>query len=645
MLSYFYLFTNGEYVVSLGEVFKYIYLSIFILEVLFALIILPFILRLSGQLLAQTLKYRHTIKSTLESDEHIPYHEHYRIVFCLLLVIMIFNIFNLIKAFYLIKALFVYIVEPISLNIVLNMWLSFQDSIISFGLIAMLQIMYFYQEKKFKFGYSIFLIFLRFIFVFLILTGLIPLLISYYYNDNREVYLRLSLIAINLIDSTLRVFLIFRFAKEANDTIKKRLEDFFYNPEYRRIVGFQRVENLYRASSLFRLLSWCNFILAMLLFISPLLQAIIPFLKTNFNIYYSSVLCNEVICLLSCMLYAFFFLLIWKIFNRSSRVKYSGYNHFNMDITIQQSTDLVNPLTYTGAKLEKILLRYYAIAIVCITLVCIMFITPLLRIGWKSIVTLKKGDFYLLEQTNLFKAMGGCSTNKISFPQRSLFCSDVYFAKMDDSKPKSIDFTSNILSYTRNEKNVIGNLWLPDGSIIFEFKGINSANFSMVLLSKFPCPDIEKENFNVELTSVNFDCLTPEYDSSRQPDYSCLNESDCNTYQANVTNAGMVHFSINVSATSDFYKLHIMREIYNISQLSNVIHVSNYSGSILDPIYDIIVYQVDLDHPNINIPEISECNIQFTCTFPFYFALCGAIFIFLFVPTYLFISILFIHRY
>ena len=456
MLTYFYLFTNYPLLVTLDS-FKDAILVIFILEILITLAVLPFILGLSGQLLVQTLKYRETIKDASDPEEHIPYYEHYRIMFCLLFVMILFNVFNLIKAFYLIKPLFVFYVEPISLNLVLNFWFSFQDAIISFGLLCMLQVMHFFKEKNFNFKKLFLLAILRFSWIFLFESGLLISLILF------EIFISNYIVLIGGVSMflfeciyLLRLILVFRFAKEGHDTVKIMINDILSDQDLRNAMGHERVENIYRATILFKCLSWGNFVLAALVFVPSSIEVVYVSFKTFlflFNTYYpslynfnpnyllSSIFIMELIYCLTSILYTMFFLILWKfLFNESRNVHFSGYSHYNkefnmMDYT-KESTPLLKPKTFTGAKMQKILLSYYSIVSAFITILMVGFITPLGVTGWSSILFVYSGDFYEMNRTNLSKAMETCSkvTVEIDYPHYYYEnCDQTYFAFLDNS--------------------------------------------------------------------------------------------------------------------------------------------------------------------------------------------------------------------
>ena len=70
----------------------------------------------------------------------------------------------------------------------------------------------------------------------------------------------------------MRFLLIFRFAKEGNDIVKKLIDGILSDNNLRNAMGHERVENIYRSTVLFRCLSWGNFILAMLFAVPPLIE-------------------------------------------------------------------------------------------------------------------------------------------------------------------------------------------------------------------------------------------------------------------------------------------------------------------------------------------------------------------------------------
>ena len=355
MLTYYYLFTNYHLLVALGSL-KYDILVIFILEILITLAVSPFLIRLSGQLLVQTLKYREIIKNATDPEKQIPYYEHDRIMFCLLIVMLLFNVFNLIKAIYLIKPLFLFYVESISLNLVLNFWFSFQDAIISFGLLCMLQVMHFFKEKKFNFNRFFRLAILRFFWVFLAESGLLFSLIFFEIgkSTSSELGSGMSMFLFELI-YLLRAILIFRFAKEGNDTVKRLINDILSNRDLRNAMGHERVESIYRATVLFKCLSWGNCALAALVFIPSSIEVVylieyissssilfynssVPYLNiNNSNYFLSSIFIMELVYFMTSILYTMFFIILWKfLFDQSKNVRFSGYSHYSEEFNIKK---------------------------------------------------------------------------------------------------------------------------------------------------------------------------------------------------------------------------------------------------------------------------------------------------------------------
>ena len=363
MLSYLLLLTSNYLLVTIGDGFKYSFLTGYIIEILITLVVLPFLIRLSGQLFIQTLKCYQTIKNASDPEEHRPYYEHYRIMFFLLFVMLMTSVFNLIKSFYLIKSLFLNYVESISLNLVLNFWFSFQDAIISFGLLVMLQIMYFFQEKRMNFGLYFTLAIVRFFWVLLIESGLFIFLILTEVYSMTDVQMSNYIILLTLPIYLMRFLLIFRFAKEGNDIVKKLIGGILSDNNLRNAMGHERVENIYRATVLFRSLSWGNFILATLFSFPPLIELIysfsFPVLNFSFSLFllYSiSIISNELIFFFASILYALFFLILWKfLFEKSKKVKFSGFSHFNEGriLVTNETVPILNPVTFWNENSEN----------------------------------------------------------------------------------------------------------------------------------------------------------------------------------------------------------------------------------------------------------------------------------------------------
>ena len=647
MLPYFLIFTVGEFMITISVYLKYAFTVIFISDILFALVLLPFIIRLSGQLLIQVIKYRSTIKQRgNDSEELIPYYEHYRLFFLVLLALMCFNVFSLIKAFYLIKPLFLYVVEPISLIIVLNLWSGFQDSIISVGLISVLQIAYFLQGKRFSFRIFFCLIVLRFIWMFIVE-------VSFVLNSSTEY---LSIIEffcpiITQFDTTIRFVLIFRVAKESSDVVKKRMGMIINNSEVRNLMGNERVEKMYRASVVFKILAWGNFALASLTFLTSTLQFI--FITLQLYVFYIgskifvellniTILSGELIYLLTNALYSLFFLLLWKLY-KSSKSPHSGYSHFNQTPNygpVEETIPIFQTLTLVGAQMQKYLLSFYAITVSIITVIIIAFITPLLFIGWKSSINLSPGDYFQFDKSNLHEAMQICSESIVTFPEGSYFCNDFSFATI---LPDST-LVNQTLPVVPDENTVNGSIWVPKYSMLSGFTDIVALNISMVLNSDVPCIGLETQNYFHEIfSSMNFDCLLDtSYNKANVS--KCVDESSCRVWNETFTSSGMLWLSVVTNSSfisqPEFY---LQIPIYNISTLGNIENVVNFTNKPLSLSHNIIVDVAQIGY--LDFPSEKECVIMFTCYFEFYYPLAIGALILIPLPIYLMVAIIFIHRY
>ena len=655
MLSYFYLLTTNSLLVTMGDGFKYSLLTVYIIEILITLVVLPFLIRLSGQLFIQTLKSYETIKNASDPEEHRPYYEHYRIMFCLLFVMLMTSVLNLIKAFYLIKSLFTYYVEPISLNLVINFWCSFQDAIISFGLLVMLQIIYFFQKQKVNLGSYFTLPVVRFFWILLVESGLLIhlILLEICQTQNDE-----FLIIFILPGYLLRFVLTFRFAKEGNDLVNKLITGILSNNDLSNAMGHERVENIYRATVIFRCLSWGNFILAILFCIPPLvefiyyfLQVYLPSEKIDPAIFFSSVLFNELIFFFASILYAIFFLILWKfLFDRSKKVRFRGYSHFS-ESRISQITEtipILNPITFTGMKSQKILLRYYSIVISCITVIMVGFTTPLGVNGWSSLLFVHSGDYYKLKYTNIYKAMESCSevTAEIySTPYFSLDCNSTYFATIGDTSTPLYQQYSIRSKYSSKGENI---LWVPPNTTIMGLNNISSLNISFIVEMEVPCLIPFEKTFALEERFVIFDCVIPKYNDSKFI-ANCSNSNQCQSFHETILNKSSlidisVHSPFEVRSPTYF----LLKQTYNLSNLSNVRPVMDFWNSESEfawQKYDILINnETSRDLGDLYTSD-TACPIKFSCTLHYAIGITVGLFTLISIPVYLMVSVILIHRH
>ena len=653
MISYFYLFTDISLLIRIVDGFKFSFCFLFIIEILISLAVLPFLIRLSGQLLVQTLKYRETIKNASDPEEHRPYYEHYRIMFCLLFVMLLFNVFNLIKAFYLIKPLFVYYVEPISLNLVLNFWLSFQDAIISFGLISMIQIIYFLNEKRVKMSFYILLGILRFFWIFLAESGLIASLIvkeKAQLNIFSIYFVPCILFVIEFI-YLLRVVMIFRFAKEGNDIVKKLVNRILADNNLRDAMGHERVENIYRASVLFRCLSWGNFILSVLFAIPLPIEGATIFIMDSSDdlsvkIFEPSVFFNELLFFLSSLLYLTFFIILWKLlYNRSRTIRFRGYSHFsesfNMNIHNNEATPILTPMNFSFKKLQTYLIRYYSLVIAGITVLMVGFITPLGINGWSTVLFVHPGDFYRLKYTNVYKEMESCSrvTAEVYFNPHPYYyppphCDSIYFATIGDSATLYQNYSFQ-LSYSGEKV-----LWVPPNTTITRLEYIDSLNISTIIPTDVPCMTAAEQSFALEQRLVIFDCVLPEYKNTKFI-ANCSNSNQCRSFHETIlTKSSMINIAVDLSNVTS--TLFLLKQTYNLSNLSSVKPVMDFrnSGEFDFQKYDILINNKTYR----DLWAYDACPIKFSCTLHYAIGITIALFTLISIPVYL-MSVILIHRH
>ena len=649
MLSYFLLLTSNSLLLTIGDGFKYSFLTGYIIEILITLVVLPFLIRLSGQLFIQSLKSYETIKNASDPEEHIPYYDHYRIMFCLLFVMLMTSVFNLIKTFYLIKSLFLNYVESISLNLVLNFWFSFQDAIISFGLLVMLQIMYFFLEKRMNFGFYFTLAFVRFFWVLSIESGLFILLILTEFYSSTDVQMSNYIILLTLPIYVMRFVLIFRFAKEGNDIVKKLIDGILSDDNLRNAMGHERVENIYRATVIFRCLSWGNFILAMLFSFPPLIELIysfsfpvVNFSFSFFLVYSISIISNELIFFFTSILYALFSLILWKfLFERSKNVKFSGYSHFNEGriLVTNETTPILNPITFTGRKSQKLLLRYYSIVIACITIIMVGFITPLGVNSWSSLLYINRGEFYNLKHTNVNKAMESCYKVNAEvyhpppydgFP---LNCNSTYFATIGDSETLYQNYS--IIPFYETI------LWLLPNTTITGLENINTLNISLIVENDTPCMTLYEQSVAFEESFTIFDCAIPNNDQTKFI-AGCSNSEQCRSFHETIlTKSSIINIDVDHNATPNFT---LLKQTYNLSNLSNVIQVmdfGNFEGDFDFHKYDILIN----DEMYANLHYFDSCPIKFSCFLHWAIVTAIALFTLISTPVYLMVSVILIHRH
>ena len=408
----------------------------------------------------------------------------------------------------------------------------------------------------------------------------------------------------------------------------------------------ERVENIYRSTVLFRSLSWGNFILAMLFSVPSLVESIYYYIFSYptgeySKVYFSSVLFNELIFFFASILYAIFFLILWKfLFDKSKKVKFTGYSHFNNigNLQTRETVPLLNPITFSGMKIQKILLRYYSIVISCITVIMVGFITPLAITGWSSILFVHPSDYYELNYTNLYKAMESCSKiNAEVYPSNVFDCDFAYFATIGDSPT----FLYQNYPIYPSDYSPQGNvLWIPPNTTITGLSNdIHSLNISSIIQTDVPCMTDFEQSIALEGRFVIFDCVIPDYNYTNFI-ANCSNTDQCQSFHETISPSMMINITIDSSDYSPSSNL--IRQIYNLSSLSNMEPVMNIWKSEND--FDWQKHDL-LQNNQTSIYYGGTCVIKFKCVLPPYIGIIVAIFTIFSVPVYLMSSVILIHRH
>ena len=317
-------------------------------------------------------------------------------------------------------------------------------------------------------------------------------------------------------------------------------------------------------------------------------------------------------------------------------MKFAGYSHFRESIILQtpETVPILNPLAFSGMKIQKILLRYYSIVISCITVVIVGFITPLAINGWSSMLFVHPSEYYELKHSNLYKAMKSCS--KVT-AEIYTDCDSTYFATIGDSP----NFLYQNYSISLSDFSLLGNvLWIPPNTTITGLsKNISSMNISSIIQTDIPCMTVLEKRIALEGRSVIFDCAIPEYNCTNFI-ANCSNTDQCQSFHETISTSMMINIAID---SSDYYGTsNLIRQTYNLSSLSNVgpvIGIRKSESEFDWQKYDLIQNNKTLLYDN------NACVIRFTCTLLPYIGVLVAIFTIFSVPVYLMVSVILIHRH
>ena len=394
------------------------------INILISLLMLPINIRLAAQLIMQVFKYRYILKRVAEGDVDTKvmrgYYDHFRVVMCIILFMIGFNVFNVISSVYFL----VYFVKsdwgfhPWYIYIAEALYAIFQDGIILFAITMLYQITCYFEEKTFRFKIVCIFALFRSIYILVQLGVINNLILNEYTPDLfetfglTEVIILFGLYAISgfySLESFVRFPFVFSFIRVSQRVVKTYINQFNTDLNTQFLDRGHYVDKI-QASMLFQIAGWgtifVSFFTSVNIFGQYLLASIfitLTFFRVNFIGTITNVLVFitltiiQIATTLPVILYSIFLIALWLYFRYKTKAKYSGYSSNDPKII---------KLIHNNYK--------YVVTVLLISLLFTCFFAPLLTEKWKQIFQVKSGDYYIMNQTDLGDKLNSCHKDHLS---------------------------------------------------------------------------------------------------------------------------------------------------------------------------------------------------------------------------------------
>ena len=625
----------------------------FLLNIGISLIMLPINIRLAGQLVMQVFKYRYICNhvATLDEDNKVMrgYYNHFRAVMCIIISMVGFNVFNVIS-----EVLFLIKFFKWEWNEVWWYWwvaeglcCAFEESVILYTVVMLYQIACYFQGQKFRFFMITVIIVLRFLYTSIQTGFVINFLLSAIRNQIILIYpsqytsLILGLFSgIIILEFLLRFPMLFSFVRSTQRVVSKYINEFLDDMNTDDLDR-QHFVNKVLAGKLFQIAGWgtifVSFITSLVLVLqySMLMSIIIlvlylirtistpvlrPIAVTLFTII-------QVFTILPSILYCIFLIMLWLYFRGKTMVKYSGYCSDDPEILIRVHRPKKDVLsnqdefhdTYYKRK-YTIMYSTYVLCIVVISVLFAGFFAPVLDNRWTWDISLRPGDYYLLEGSTLKNV---CNQYELRFKQHSL---------IEPSLPLSCNENILAAEIIQNETHYMtinfnlsyGLFWLPKNSILIQQIPPFTIHYngylpSLIVKSQFPCYYLPNEAFLNYLIGPYYDYYIGHFNKDTCKGAELILDYDTLTYQphCHYTNeSGELNCTIMYAGMYAYNYYNSSHQIISVKQFRHTINEST-----ITPLKDIEgkklhKYDIILFNSTRNIIDFTNlCSIHTTCRF------------------------------
>ena len=609
--------------------------TIFLANILISVIMLPINIRLAGQLVMQVFKYRYicNYEATMDEDNIVMtgYYNHFRAVMCIIIAMVGYNVFNVISA-----VLFL-------IDFFKNAWgevwwywwiaqglcAAFQECIILYAVAMLYQVACYVQGKKFNFLTISVFMGIRFIYTS-ILVGILENAVSVYWYETYIIItiLEICIPCLLILESSLRFLMIFSFVRVTQRSVSKYITDFI-NDMNTPYLDREHFVVKVQAGKLLQIAGWGTICVSFLTSFVLILQYSV-FLtgaavlwdvvlessnyNTTISLFLSAIAIIQMMSILPSILYSAFLIILWLYFRYKTKVKYSGYSSDDpkvLKLIHQPETDVFSNqdkfhFTYYKHK-NRVMITTYVVCVVLVSVMFAAFFAPVLSEKWKWDISLKQGDYYLLEKSVL---KDGCSDDRFSFTVNQGY--EWFSRKEIDLNCSENIFAGELLfnetfyrTYNYIPTEFLDRVWLPENSTV-------ESDLTITIQSEYPCYyDFNIYSFIYDHNMVNQLGIDSCIGAKIIQDPSQQNFTTCNYTQrgqqhCKILTTGMYYIDGNITVQQFGYQIleHTLTPLNKVKgeQLSN---------------YDVILFNSSENTPNNT--GTTFCSIHASCLFnPFF---------------------------
>ena len=624
----------------------------FLLNIGISLIMLPINIRLAGQLVMQVFKYRYICNhvATLDEDNKVMtgYYNHFRSVMCIIICMVGFNVFNIISEVLFLIKFYKWEWEGEWYWLVsVGLCSAFEESVILYAVVMLYQIACYFQGHKFRFLIVTTVIVLRFLYTS-IQTGFVlncllvttKFAFSKVYPPYTITPIILILIpGIFILEFSLRFPMLFSIVRSTQRVVSKYINEFI-NDMNTNDLDRQHFVDKVLAGKLFQVAGWGTISVSltmslvyvlqysMLVFSSIPITIIPPLVVTLFTII-------QMFTILPSILYCIFLIMLWLYFRDRTKVKYSGYSSDDakiLELIHRPNHDKLSDqdeFHYTYYKQKYTIMNItYVLCIVMISVLFAGFFAPILEKKWSWDISLRPGDYHLLEGNVL---QNDCPNTqfeiRVEQNSKDLRCGENILAG------EIIQNWSHYVTLTYDISNSI--VWFRNNSVIFQQINPNYYFIPSILVkSPSPCYYFKTHIFYEELGKDLCKGAELIQDSDRH-----LYQPQCNN-DANET--GELNCTVKYNGQYYFYLFYYPQTNVTVKKFGNVFNESNtipLNGIELEQLhkYDVIVF-------NSTMNTNGFCSIYATCRFHLAFRILMPFLILLSSLVLLAISLILIHK-